>query len=595
VQVNNTLYKSLKHTDLTTNTPLIMCGIFSLLNNDNVFSAKEVNEAFKKGKRRGPENSQLERVNILCDFGFHRLAINGLSAISNQPITVGDITLICNGEIYNYKELYKYLSIEPTTESDCEVIIHLYLKFGIEYTLQQLDGVFAFILCDSRLTNEDSKIYIARDPYGIRPLYCMKPKRISDESYKESIIFRTNHIYAFASEIKCLINMSNYLNDTHHIVHFEPGTYSVFSLPFTVSPKWFPQINNRKYHSTGFGFHSYFTSSTSNKIYIEQIYNNINRLLRESVQKRIHNTERPIACLLSGGLDSSIITALVNYYRSDGTQLETYSIGLDGSEDLRHARIVADYLGTKHTEVILTETEFIDAIPEVIQAIESYDTTTVRASIGNYKLAKYIAANSDAKVIFNGDGADELCGGYLYMGHAPSALDFDYECRRLLTDIHKFDVLRSDKSISSNGLEPRTPFLDRSFVQYYLSIHPQIRFHRDNNTDTHCEKYLLRNAFQRDALLPDSILWRRKEAFSDGVSHVSRSLFTIIQEYVDKLDLSSSSSANATHNKPDTNEKKYYRHLYDTFYPNTEQLLPYFWMPKWVDATDASARTLVIY
>jgi asparagine synthase (glutamine-hydrolysing) len=255
---------------------------------------------------------------------------------------------------------------------------------------------------------------------------------------------------------------------------------------------------------------------------------------------------------------------------------------------------VADYLGTKHTEVILSETDFTNAIPEVIYTIESYDTTTVRASIGNYLLAKYIAANSHAKVIFNGDGSDEVCGGYLYMGCAPNAYEFDSECRRLVADIHKYDVLRSDKSISSNGLEPRTPFLDRSFVQYYLSIHPQKRFHTENNV---CEKFLLRNAFQDGfdkPLLPSEILWRKKEAFSDGVSKTERSLFTIIQEYVETQMVDPYKWVKYI-SYPITNEQKYYRGLYDNYYPHTKQVVPYYWMPKWVDATDASARTLAIY
>jgi len=554
-----------------------MCGIFSILNNDNLFSSKEVYDSFKKTSNRGPENSQLERVNILCDFGFHRLAINGLNTKSNQPIVFEDITLICNGEIYNYKELYKELSVEPTTDSDCEIIIHLFLRYGIEYTLQKLDGVFAFMLCDSRLTNEESQLYIARDPYGVRPLYHMRSRST------------TLNITAFASEIKSLIQLYNFLNGTHDIIHFEPGTYSLFSLPFIVSPKWSAVIENRSYHSTGFVSH--IISSTYEE---HDIYSNIRNLLCSAVQKRVLNTERPIACLLSGGLDSSLITALVNYYRSQNTPLETYSIGLEGSEDLRNAKIVADYLGTKHTEVILSESDFTNAIPEVIYSIESYDTTTVRASIGNYLLAKYIAANSDAKVIFNGDGSDEVCGGYLYMGCAPNAYDFDCECRRLLADIHKYDVLRSDKSISSNGLEPRTPFLDRSFVQYYLSIHPQKRFHTKNNV---CEKFLLRKAFQDGfdkPLLPSEILWRKKEAFSDGVSKTERSLFTIIQEYVE-IQMVDPYKWVKYISYPITNEQKYYRSLYDNYYPHTKKVVPYYWMPKWVDATDASARTLTIY
>jgi asparagine synthase (glutamine-hydrolysing) len=250
---------------------------------------------------------------------------------------------------------------------------------------------------------------------------------------------------------------------------------------------------------------------------------------------------------------------------------------------------------------LLTEQDFIDAIPEVICAIESYDTTTVRASIGNYLLGKYIAANSDAKVIFNGDGSDELCGGYLYMHAAPDAIEFDKECRRLLRDIHAFDVLRSDKCISSHGLEPRTPFLDRTLVQYYLSIDPSRRFHKGNNQ---CEKFLLRSAFSEhnyldsngSALLPKCVLWRTKEAFSDGVSKTTRSLYEIIQE---KVVASAASSelfnVKYEHNAPDTDEKNYYRSIFESYYPGLGTIVPYFWMPRYVEAKDASARTLQIY
>jgi asparagine synthase (glutamine-hydrolysing) len=565
-----------------------MCGIFSLLNN-NIIDNNTIQKSFEKGKKRGPEFSKLSTVDILCDFGFHRLAINGLNEISNQPIIINDIKLICNGEIYNYKELYNLLNITPTTDSDCEVIIHLYKKYGIEYTLQILDGVFSFILCDSRLNNDDSKIYIARDPYGVRPLYQLRP------------IHNTSKIYGFSSEIKMLYNIYQNLKETHEIIHFEPGTYSIFSLPIKVSPKWSPIIENYKYHTIGV-FMPLFQNLCFDK-FDDLISTNIFNYLSKAVQKRVLTTERPIACLLSGGLDSSLITSLVNHYSDK--QIETYSIGLEGSEDLKYAKIVSDFLGTKHTEVILTEKDFIDAIPEVIYAIESYDTTTVRASIGNYLLAKYISQHSEAKVIFNGDGSDELCGGYLYMNYASSSLDFDNESKRLLKDIYMYDVLRSDKSISSNGLEPRTPFLDRSFVQYYLSLDPNYRFHKKNNV---CEKYLLRKAFDRkiglkyncnlilNDVLPQEVLWRKKEAFSDGVSKKSRSLYEIIQEYVSNMgNLPIFYAINYEHNNPDTKEKQFYRYLYESYYSGTGKVVPYFWMPKWVNATDASARTLDIY
>jgi asparagine synthase (glutamine-hydrolysing) len=565
-----------------------MCGIFSILNNENTFSPKEIYQSFYKSRHRGPEFSTMERMNMLCDFGFHRLAINGLNNESNQPISINDISLICNGEIYNYKELYQLLNIEPTTDSDCEIIIHLYIRYGIEYTLQQLDGVFSFILCDSRLkvdANEanESSIFIARDPYGVRPLYHMYPK---DKTKYDIVVF--------ASEIKSLIDLYQYKNNTHIIDHFEPGTYSKFILPYTVSPKWTLQIDNKKYHS--FGFSSCISSSQKE---MDEIYYHIRTLLYIAVEKRVCTTDRPIACLLSGGLDSSLITALVRELIPEGTILETYSIGLEGSEDLKYAQIVADHLNTKHTEIIITEDEFIQSIPEVIEKIESYDTTTVRASIGNYLIGKYISEHSSAKVIFNGDGSDELCGGYLYMGCSPSDIDFDNECCRLLQDIHKFDVLRSDKSISTNGLEPRTPFLDRTFVQYYLSIHPSNRFHTPQQV---CEKFLLRTAFDMcdshgHPFLPKDILWRKKEAFSDGVSKTTRSLFTIIQEYVEHIisDEDMTHADRFKHNTPSTKEQLYYRQIYHGFYPNTEKVVPYFWMPKWIEAKDASARTLSIY
>jgi asparagine synthase (glutamine-hydrolysing) len=330
------------------------------------------------------------------------------------------------------------------------------------------------------------------------------------------------------------------------------------------------------------------------------MYEKIACYLNAAVRKRCLTTERPIACLLSGGLDSSLIAALVNnfYHKMDlPNKLETYSIGLEGSEDLKYARIVADYLGTNHTEIIVTEQEMFEAIPEVIHTIESYDTTSVRASIGNYLLGKYISKHSQAKVIFNGDGSDELLGGYLYMNKCPDDIEFDKEIRRLLKDIYMFDVLRSDKCISSHGLEPRTPFLDRSFVNHYLSIASYYRNHVNFNQ---CEKFLLRSSFSfpnyensnGKQLLPNEILWRRKEAFSDGVTSKGRSLFNIIQEKIARK------ISNDTGN-PCTEsiniEKLYYKRLFNDFYPNTGNIIPYYWMPKYTNATDPSARTLELY
>jgi asparagine synthase (glutamine-hydrolysing) len=281
-----------------------------------------------------------------------------------------------------------------------------------------------------------------------------------------------------------------------------------------------------------------------------------------------------------------------------GKTIETYSIGLAGSDDLKYARIVADYLGTRHNEIVVTEKEMLDAIPEVIYNVETYDTTTIRASVGNYLVAKYISEHSEAKVIFNGDGADELMGGYIYFHKCPDSIEFDKECRRLMTNIHSYDVLRSDKSISSNGLEARTPFLDRYFVQYYLSIHPNIRNH---NYLRKCEKYLVRNAFSKvnfegKPLMPTEVLWRTKEAFSDGVSKQTRSWYEIIQEHIASLDEENIFFTSHYYwNKPTTKEQQYYRHVFEKYYEGRSNVIKYFWMPKYVDAHDSSARTLKIY
>ena len=435
-----------------------MCGIFCLLNNNKELTNEFIEQQFKKGKSRGPENSKLMEIDDKTLLGFHRLAINGINDKSNQPMKYGYVNLVCNGEIYNHKELYNLINFKPLTDSDCEIIIHLYIKYGIEYTLQLLDGVFAFVLIDT-LKNE---LYAARDPYGVRPLY----QSCNDEYH--------DHPLVFASELKVLQGFINYhykstcCTCNNQAKQFEPGTYSKFKLS-NHKEIWYPVKENIIYHT--FGFKSILNSNNDN---MYEIYKNIQSYLIEAVKKRCLNTERPIACLLSGGLDSSLITALVNECISTEGTLETYSIGLKGSEDLKYAKTVANYLKTKHNEILLQDDDFFNAIPEVIYAIESYDTTTVRASIGNYLVSKYISQNSNAKVIFNGDGSDEACGGYLYFHMAPDCLEFDRECRRLLKDIHLYDVLRSDKSISSNGLEPRTPFLDRSFIQYYLSIHLHI-------------------------------------------------------------------------------------------------------------------------
>ncbi len=563
-----------------------MCGIFAIINNNT--SSDLINETITTLTSRGPEKSSIkyfDEKNIV--FGFNRLAINGYKKeLSGQPINLCDCSLICNGEIYNWKELHQTLNISSTTNSDCEIIIHMYKKYGMEYALNLIDGVFAFILYD----HLNNKLFVARDAFGIRPLFFTKLK---DQ-------------FIFSSEMKHI----EYITDhTHHKnTQFYPGTFSEF--------KW---VSNGFWYGGGGQWvldhnQEYFNTN----IAINKTIKNDNmacRLIRSSferaIAKRVSNTDRPIACLLSGGLDSSLVAALVNKHYGIG-QLHTWSIGLKGSDDLKYAKIVADHLQTTHHEICITEEQLLQAIETVIYHIESYDTTTVRASIPNWLICKYIKEKSDAKVIFNGDGSDELTGGYMYFYDCPDIIEFDKECKNLLNNIHFFDVLRSDRSISSHGLEPRTPFLDREFVESYLSIPISIRnyFFKQPKNHSIKEKFLLRKAFytNEDKLLPDCVLWRSKEAFSDGVSKTNNSWHNIIKKYVKKhfneklpgktdkdIIYYLTKSNYIVQNVPTTLEQLYYRLLFEKYYKDQGHIIPKFWMPKYSDATDASARELKVY
>jgi asparagine synthase (glutamine-hydrolysing) len=553
-----------------------MCGIFALLYNSNFNIEEYSDDIYNKInniKCRGPETTNIKIYNELnlC-LGFHRLAINGLNPTSGQPLEINNCVLICNGEIYNFKELYDTEKFENYTDSDCEILIHMYKKYGIYETIQKVKGVFAFCLVDL----EKKEVFIGRDPFGVRPLFESKfNMKRRENDWDDHPSMRYFDCFGFCSESKGLLEY----DDT--VRQHEPSSYSWF--------RFIDEGDDRKYwfKSNRVKYYSLPVSIPLNKDEEEEDYfTKIRYNLLKAVKKRVLTTERPIACLLSGGLDSSLISmAVKKYIKGD---LETYSIGFENSEDLKNAQLVADYIGSKHTTILVKEQDFLDAIDEVIRITETYDTTTIRASVGNYLVGKYIKEHSDAKVIFNGDGSDEVTGGYLYFHKAPNAEEFDKECRRLVDNIHYFDVLRSDRCISCHGLEPRTPFLDVDFVDEYFKISKEVRFHK-NPGKNDCEKYMLRKAFVGE--LPDQVLWRTKEAFSDGVSGDKKSWFEVIKdyldekypEYYDKLQLEDS-----------TIEKWYYYKKFQE-YGYSENIIPYYWMPKYVNAKDASARTLNVY
>jgi asparagine synthase (glutamine-hydrolysing) len=528
-----------------------MCGIFALFGpkiNVNVYAY------FKRGDKRGPEGSILEVINHNY-IGFHRLAINGVDNVSGQPMHYKEYVLVCNGEIFNYKALIEKYGLNVTTKSDCEVILYLY-ELLKEKCVQELDGEFSFIIYDK----EEDSIFIARDHFGVRPLY----------------VNHVNKNICFCSDIepmKCLPLIN--------IKQFPPGNYAKY--------KTIGGVYKEVYTTPYFICHKTFYFKEPEPVSQLTVY----EALMEAIIKRVAISDRPVACLLSGGLDSSIVSAVAaRYYKEiTGKPIETFSIGLEDSEDLKYSKKVAEHIGSNHTQIICTEEDFLTSIPDVIVDIESYDTTTVRASVGNWNIGKYIRNNSLAKVILNGDGADELMGGYLYFHKCPDSTEFDKECVRLLNHIQYFDVLRSDKCISSHGLEARTPYLDRKFVEAYLSLYESERCHSINEKQ---EKYLIREIIKKydPNLLPDDILYRKKEAFSDGVSSLKKSWYEIIQENV-KYD--ESNETLYLHNSPKTVEQKCYRSEFEYHYKDCGHLIPYFWMPKYIKATDASARTLSIY
>uniref|UniRef100_A0A6C0B5F4 asparagine synthase (glutamine-hydrolyzing) n=1 Tax=viral metagenome TaxID=1070528 RepID=A0A6C0B5F4_9ZZZZ len=537
-----------------------MCGIFGFID-DASLSTEQLNllKTFAmKCQHRGPDNTQEKLINNNIYLVFHRLMINDISERGNQPISHpsdNSLTLICNGEIYNYKELAEDNDFKMKSSSDCEIILHMYKKYGIEHTVKNLDGVFAFILVDETL----NRVWAARDPIGVRSMF----------------IGETETSTCVASELKSITNSK--ISLVNNIRQFPPGHYCDL---MEHQGKTFV-----KYYE-----YSYPTNLDTDP---DVIMSNIKRLLIKATGKRLLS-ERKIGCLLSGGLDSSLIAGILcEFY--EPSELSTFSIGLEGSVDLKYARIVADYLGTDHHEVIVTEEEMLNTLEEDIQMIESYDTTTVRASTPMYILSKYIRDNTDVVVIFSGEGSDESSGSYMYFHNAPDATEFKKETVRLMEDLCYFDVLRCDKSTAGAGLEVRVPFLDKEFLQYYLSIKPELKMPKTFKI----EKYLLRKAFESAAIIPTEVLWRKKEGMSDGVSSEKKAWFEIIQNKVSKHISDrefSILSGKYSHCIPQIKESLYYREVFCENYENCDTTIPYYWLPKWSgDITEPSARVLNCY
>ena len=537
-----------------------MCGIFFYKNGEPISAELEeiLLSFFNRIQHRGPDDTSYV-IDEDKFIGFHRLAINGLSEKGDQPFEYDAENglkdyLICNGEIYNWWELNKRYELGlDEDDSDCAIIYPLYKKIGLKKMIDLLDGVFAFVII------EGENICAGRDPIGVRPLFWS----LEDDKI------------GFCSEAKGL-------TDKMRMKPFPPGSYWKSNWK-NETPKSFFKIDEWKNVSPN-PFLSIISDSQMNKAIVDTFV--------EAIKKRLLS-DRPIGCLLSGGLDSSLVAAILQK-EMKGKKLNTYSIGFNGSPDLEAAKKVAEYIGSNHHQVILKWKEIKERLPEIIMKLETYDTTTIRASIGMYFVSKYIRENTDDVVIFSGEGADELAQGYLYFHRQPTSTMGHLESVRLMNNLYMYDVLRADRTTASHGLEVRVPFLDKQFMKLIMSL-PYNKVCPQKQT----EKYLIRSAFAKTGLLPDEILWRKKEAFSDGVSSQEKNWLDKIKKMA-KLYVTDEEMSNVDkvikHCAPRTKEEYFYRKIFDALYTNAEDFIPDFWMPQWSPETvDPSARTLTIY
>jgi asparagine synthase (glutamine-hydrolysing) len=541
-----------------------MCGIYFKLRK----RATPDNERYDHQHLhdRGPDEVQL--VNTADYFAaFHRLAIVGVKD-GMQPFIDGDIVLLCNGEIYNYMELLARHSIIPKTSSDCEVILHLYRKYGIHFAVTQLLGEFAFILYDAK----DKSLYFARDIYGRKPLF-----------------------FSFSSDDKICVS------SLYKCIDYREGDGR------QVIPR------NIYHYKAGAGLFvmNYFTHVVRYDLSITPDI--LMKKFSNAVRCRVHQSERPVGFLLSGGFDSSLVlsVALDLFPGLRKVGVDAFTIGFhENAPDVKSAALMVDWLRAKygnecirwHKHILPIE-EGIKAIPQVVRCLETYDTTTIRASVPMYLISRYIAMETKVRVILSGEGSDELFGGYLYFKFAPNELQRKAEIIKLLDRLYLYDCLRADRTTADWGLEIRTPFLDEEFttcaLNYYEGVPPS-DIPPSQNT-----KALIRYVVDKQPVryLPDEILHGKKEAFSDAVGLSWKEAIT---EYCSKMEFKKNEPATDKYPvspdiTPETPEMRYFQSLFSREFGqdlHTWRLLEELWLPNqsWVrTGVEPSARVLSVY
>jgi len=559
-----------------------MCGIWQLFldcecnDSSNVLWFKKL---FENVKFRGPDQSNyiVEKNTII---GFHRLAINGLTSDGMQPFRYEDenykYTLICNGEIYNHFELEQLCNYKSKSNSDCETLLPFFVHCNknINQFLNMINGEFALVLSMTNKLTNTVDIYLGTDPYSVRPMFYQELEGV------DGLL-----ISSLQSGLVRGIKRKRLLGGEY--IHYKQEKNVVMF------------IEKCFYHSE---YIEKIKPLYSHLVESYELYQMIVNAFTKAVERRLMS-DRPYCCLLSGGLDSSLVAAVAQRLIKEkklATNLHTFTIGMDGGSDLEYANQVAEFIKSTHQEINFTPEDGLDAIDNVIKTCETYDITTIRASVGQNLIAKYISENTDFKVVLNGDGADEVEMGYIYFYLAPNFDEASKEAEKLVRNIHFYDGLRVDRNISYYGLEARVPFLDKEFVELYLSIDPELKI----PTKSRMEKYLIRKAFAtiyaEDPILPDEVLWRKKEAFSDGVSQKEKSWYVMTQEYgkskITDLELEYLQQSYADHNQPTSHESAYYRKKFCEYFGKEAcDTIPYFWLPNWTNNKDPSARTLNVY
>ena len=509
-----------------------MCGIFGILDIKSDVSELRTQalELSKLLRHRGPDWSGIWNNNnaILC---HERLAIVDVDTGAQPLISRNNNNVLAvNGEIYNHKALEQELA-EPydfKTKSDCEVILPLYQQRGVEF-IDDLKGMFAFVLYDE----EQDAYLIARDHIGIIPLYTG---------------FDEHGNFYVASEMKALVPVCK------TVTEFPPGHYL-----------WSKTGELKKYYQRDWMEYSAVEDNESNLDELKTAF--------EKAVKSHMMSDVPYAVLLSGGLDSSLVSAVAAQYvakrvededKSDAwwPRLHSFAVGLEGAPDLVAAQKVADMIGTVHHEIHFTIQEGLDAIRDVIYYLETYDTTTIRAATPMYLMSRKIKAMG-IKMVLSGEGSDEIFGGYLYFHKAPNAKELHEETVRKLERLHMFDCARANKAMSAWGVEARVPFLDKEFIDVAMRLNPQDKMCIDGKM----EKHILRQAFDNGEYLPAEVLWRQKEQFGDGVGY---SWIDSIRDFVEE-EISDQQLATAEFrfpvNTPDTKEGYFYRTIFEGYFP----------------------------